>query len=308
MDFSYSEDQSMFVASCERLVREQCGFDARRAVARSPAEKVPPLWAEFAQLGLTSLLVPEELGGLARPLIDGVLVAQALGRGMAAWSLSLTARLPRGPRGALAAGRRARRGALAAIADGRSIRPCRSARRKVAAAKCAARQRTRASGCGSVRRRRAPVPAAAVDGEPARLAPVRRHRGGRGERAHRRRGRDRPGRGRRCRLAGGARGGAHRPHRRGRRPGPRRDRRHPPSTCGRGGSSAKPIGRFQALAHRMADLAIRHEQAQSLLLAAAMWLDAADGARTLDAAQVMAHRAFRSIGPGGGATGTAASA
>jgi alkylation response protein AidB-like acyl-CoA dehydrogenase len=46
----------------------------------------------------------------------------------------------------------------------------------------------------------------------------------------------------------------------------------------------------------MADLAIRHEQAQSLLLAAAMRLDAADGARTLDAAQVMAHRAFRSIG------------
>jgi alkylation response protein AidB-like acyl-CoA dehydrogenase len=58
----------------------------------------------------------------------------------------------------------------------------------------------------------------------------------------------------------------------------------------------QPLGRFQALAHRMADLAIRHEQAQSLLLAAAMRLDAADGAHHLDAAQVMAHRALRSIG------------
>jgi alkylation response protein AidB-like acyl-CoA dehydrogenase len=58
----------------------------------------------------------------------------------------------------------------------------------------------------------------------------------------------------------------------------------------------QPIGRFQALAHRMADLAIRHEQAQSLLLAAAMRLDAADGERLLDAAQVMSHRALRSIG------------
>jgi alkylation response protein AidB-like acyl-CoA dehydrogenase len=46
----------------------------------------------------------------------------------------------------------------------------------------------------------------------------------------------------------------------------------------------------------MADLAIRHEQAQSLLLAAAMRLDADGGGRLLDAAQVMAHRALRAIG------------
>jgi alkylation response protein AidB-like acyl-CoA dehydrogenase len=54
----------------------------------------------------------------------------------------------------------------------------------------------------------------------------------------------------------------------------------------------QPIGRFQALAHRMADLLTQCEQAQSLAWAAAMKLDA----RTVDAAQVMAHRAFRAIG------------
>ena len=48
MDFSLSEDQSMFVVSCERFVRERCGFDARRAVAALPAQDVPPLWPEFA--------------------------------------------------------------------------------------------------------------------------------------------------------------------------------------------------------------------------------------------------------------------
>jgi alkylation response protein AidB-like acyl-CoA dehydrogenase len=53
----------------------------------------------------------------------------------------------------------------------------------------------------------------------------------------------------------------------------------------------QPIGRFQALAHRMADLAVLYEQAQSLMLAAAMRMDA----RTLDAAQVLAHRALRQI-------------
>src|SRR5262249_51879839 len=54
----------------------------------------------------------------------------------------------------------------------------------------------------------------------------------------------------------------------------------------------QPIGRFQALAHRMADLLTECEQAQSLAWAAAMKLDA----RTVDAAQVVAHRAFRAIG------------
>jgi alkylation response protein AidB-like acyl-CoA dehydrogenase len=53
----------------------------------------------------------------------------------------------------------------------------------------------------------------------------------------------------------------------------------------------QPIGRFQALAHRMADLLVLYEQAQSLMLAAAMKMDA----RTLDAAQVLAHRALRTI-------------
>jgi len=94
---------------------------------------------------------------------------------------------------------------------------------------------------------------------------------------------------------GGARGGAHRPHREG--VGLARVVIDVTAEYLRTRRQfGQPIGRFQALAHRMADLAILHEQAQSLLLAAAMRLDAADGARTLDAAQVMAHRAFRSIG------------
>src|SRR5512137_2108224 len=120
MDFSYSEDQSMFVASCERLVRSRCGFEARRAVASLPAQDRPPLWTEFAQLGLASLLVPEDAGGLGRPLIDGVLVAQTLGRG---WllepfvdcALAATTALARAPKGT------ERDATLAAIADGRSI-------------------------------------------------------------------------------------------------------------------------------------------------------------------------------------------
>ena len=294
MDFSYSEDQSMFVASCERLVRERCGFDARRAVARSPAEKVPPLWAEFAQIGLTSALVPEAQGGLGRPLIDGVLVAQALGRG---WllepfldcALAAAAALARSPQGA------ARDAALAAIAEGRSIVvPLGEAQvaggevRGTAAHASYADAVLFADGARlyllplSTASRRgwrqfdgtaAAEVSGLVDGAVVVAQGEDAVAAWRAARAVARIGRIAEGVGL-ARVVLDVTAEYLRTRK----------------------QFGQPIGRFPALAHRMADLAIRHEQAQSLLLAAAMRLDAADGARTLDAAQVMAHRAFRSIG------------
>lgn len=294
MDFSLTEDQSMFVASCERLVREQCAFDARCALARSPADEVPPLWAEFAQLGLTSLLVPEEQGGLGRPLIDGVLVAQTLGRG---WllepfvdcALAAAAALARLPAG------EARDAALAAIGDGSSIVvPLVDAR--VAA--------------GTVRGTAAHAGYAAAvlfaNGERLCLLSLRD--------AERRSWRQFDGTAAAeivCSLEGAAelaRGEVASTAMRLARDAARLGRIAEGVGLARTvldttaeylrtrRQFGQPLGRFQALAHRMADLAIRHEQAQSLLLAAAMRLDAADCARVLDAAQVMAHRALRSIG------------
>jgi hypothetical protein len=294
MDFSYSEDQSMFVASCERLVRERCGFDARRAIARSAADARPPLWTEFAQLGLTALLVPEQAGGLGRPLIDGVLVAQALGRG---WllepfvdcALAAVAALARAPDSA------ARNEAMTAIADGRSIVV------PLGAARIAA---------GTVRGTAAHASYADAvlfaNGDRLCLLPLKE--------AERQGWRQFDGSAAAefvCSLEGEivlAQGAA-------------------TAAClqvagevsrvgriaeGVGLASTvldvtaeylrtrkqfgQPIGRFQALAHRMADLAIGYEQAQSLAWAAAMKLGSPEGARALDAAQVMAHRALRAIG------------
>ena len=294
MDFSYSEDQSMFVASCERLVRERCGFEARRAVAKSPADEVPPLWAEFAQLGLASVLVPEEQGGLGRPLIDGVLVAQALGRG---WllepfvdcALAAAAALARAPQGA------ERDATLAAIAEGRSIVvPLTDAQvaggevRGTAAHASYADALLFADGgrlyllpLSTAQRRgwrqfdgtAAAEVAGLIDGATVIAQGQVAHEAWRAARAVARLGRIAEGVG----LA-------------------RTVLEVTAEYLRTRKQFGQPIGRFQALAHRMADLAIRHEQAQSLLLAAAMRLDAADGERLLDAAQVMAHRALRAIG------------
>jgi alkylation response protein AidB-like acyl-CoA dehydrogenase len=294
MDFTYSEDQSMFVASCERLVRERCAFDPRRAVAQSPAAAVPPLWSEFAHLGLTALLVPEAVGGLGRPLIDGVLVAQTLGRG---WllepfvdcALAAASALARAPHGA------ERDAALAAIADGRSIVV------PLVEAQLAD---------GSLRGRAAHASyadaALFADGERLCLLPLAP--------AQRKGWRQFDGTAAAeiaAPLAGAvvvAQGSAAAAAWRAARSVARLGRIAEGVGLARTvlditaeylrtrKQFGQPIGRFQALAHRMADLAIGHEQAQSLLWAAAMKLDTADGERALDAAQVLAHRALRAIG------------
>jgi alkylation response protein AidB-like acyl-CoA dehydrogenase len=294
MDFSYSEDQSMFVASCERLVRERCAFDARRAAARAPADVVPPLWGEFVQLGLTALLAPESAGGMGRPLIDGVLVAQALGRG---WllepfvdcGLAAAAALARAPQGP------ARDEALAAIAAGTSI--------------VVPLPQAQVAG-GEVRGTSAHVSYAdallAVDGDRLCLLPLAaaQRRGWRqfdgtaaAEIAVAREAAVVVASGDAARAAWRTAGEVARLGRIAEGIGLARTVLDVTADYLRTRKQfGQPIGRFQALAHRMADLAIRYEQAQSLLWAAAMKLDGADGARALDAAQVMAHRALRAIG------------
>ena len=294
MDFSYSEDQSMFVDSCERLVRERFGFDARCAVAQSTAETVPPLWPEFAALGLTALLVPEAAGGLGRPLIDGVLVAQTLGRG---WLLEPFVDCALAAAAALACAPQsgARDAALAAIADGSSIVvPLADARVAAGTVRGSAAHASYATA------------ALFANGERLCLLPLKE--------AERRGWRQFDGTAAAeviCSLEAAVvltKGAAAAECLCAARDVARLGRIAEGVGLARTvldttaeylrtrRQFGQPIGRFQALAHRMADLAIAFEQAQSLLLAAAMKLDAPDGARALDAAQVMAHRALRAIG------------
>jgi alkylation response protein AidB-like acyl-CoA dehydrogenase len=294
MDFDLSEDQSMFVASCERLVRSRCNFDARRAAAAAPADAAPPLWGEFAQLGLTAMLVPETAGGLGRPLIDGVLVATALGRG---WLLEpfVDCAMAAASALTLAPAGEARDAALASIADGsRIVVPLADARVSAGAVHGTAAY----AGVADT--------ALFANGDRLCLLPLAD--------AERNGWRQFDGttaahvvcslepevvlaRGPACAQAMALARDVARIGRIAEGVGLARAVLDLTAEYLRTRRQfGQPIGRFQALAHRMADLAIRYEQAQSLLLVAAMRLGAADGARALDAAQVIAHRALRSIG------------
>ncbi len=294
MDFDLTHEQSMLVASCERLVKQRCTFDARREQARQLPQAWPKLWADFAELGLVGMLVPQAHGGSEQSMLDAALVAQALGRG---WllepfidcAMSAATMLAGCPPEA------ARDTALRSIASGHKIMvPAHRAGWRGDVLIVEAHHICYADG----------VLALVDDKLLLALTP--------GGRKVFWRQFDGTASGRvRCPIASVFTLAEADQARLAWRAG---DQAARIGRIAEGSGLAKamldvtidylrtrrqfgqPIGRFQALAHRMADCLILHEQVCALMLAAAHRVGSADGARLLDAAQVMAHRAFRRIG------------
>jgi alkylation response protein AidB-like acyl-CoA dehydrogenase len=122
MDFNLTGEQQMLRESASRFVREQYGFEARRkwsAEAGWSAQR----WGQYAEMGWLSLSIPESLGGLGCSFVETALVVEELGRGMClepfVGTAVLAARLiERGDGPGFAAGREQ---LLGGIADGSVI-------------------------------------------------------------------------------------------------------------------------------------------------------------------------------------------
>ncbi|MHB1776662.1 MAG: acyl-CoA dehydrogenase family protein [Acidimicrobiales bacterium] len=80
MDLRPSEEQALLVASAERLLREQCPPAAVRVAEASPDGHDRSLWAHMAALGWPGLVLPGELGGHDQGALELALVAEQLGR------------------------------------------------------------------------------------------------------------------------------------------------------------------------------------------------------------------------------------
>ena len=122
MDFNLTDEQQMLRESASRFVREQYGFEARRKWAANGGWS-PERWGQYAEMGWLSLSIPQELGGLGCSFVETALVAEELGRGIAlepfVGCAVLAARLiERGDAPGFGAQREA---LLAGIADGSSI-------------------------------------------------------------------------------------------------------------------------------------------------------------------------------------------
>jgi alkylation response protein AidB-like acyl-CoA dehydrogenase len=80
MDFTLSEEQQMLRDGAERYLAEHYDFDKRRAVLASATGWSESHWNMFAELGWLALPIPEDAGGLGGSLIDASLILEALGR------------------------------------------------------------------------------------------------------------------------------------------------------------------------------------------------------------------------------------
>ena len=82
MDFNLSDEQQMLRDAASRFVREQYGFDARRRWAAS-AGWSSERWAQYADMGWLALGIPEAFGGLGCGFIETAIVVEELGRALA---------------------------------------------------------------------------------------------------------------------------------------------------------------------------------------------------------------------------------
>lgn len=82
MDFKLTEEQQMLQETAARLVRDAYTFDKREKFSASEAGFSPEFWQQMGELGLTAIPFPEELGGFGGTGVENMLIMQELGRGI----------------------------------------------------------------------------------------------------------------------------------------------------------------------------------------------------------------------------------
>ncbi|MGQ0662183.1 MAG: acyl-CoA dehydrogenase family protein [Pseudomonadota bacterium] len=82
MDFSYSEEQSLLHDAVRRFVDGEYAFDKRRAYGASPEGFSRRNWRLMADMGLLGLPFEEAYGGSGRTAVELMIVMEEFGRGL----------------------------------------------------------------------------------------------------------------------------------------------------------------------------------------------------------------------------------
>ncbi|MCW8836828.1 MAG: acyl-CoA dehydrogenase family protein [Rhodospirillales bacterium] len=82
MDFAFTEEQELLRDSVQRFVRENYPFDKRNKLAETEAGFSSENWAMFAELGWLALPFSEVDGGLDGTVIDTMIMMEEFGKGL----------------------------------------------------------------------------------------------------------------------------------------------------------------------------------------------------------------------------------
>jgi alkylation response protein AidB-like acyl-CoA dehydrogenase len=82
MDFKLSDEQTQLRDSLLRYVQKDYAFERRKAILKSADGYDRGAWKAFADMGLAALGLPEEHGGLPGTAVDTMVVMEVFGRGL----------------------------------------------------------------------------------------------------------------------------------------------------------------------------------------------------------------------------------
>ncbi|QJB69495.1 acyl-CoA dehydrogenase family protein [Parasphingorhabdus halotolerans] len=82
MDFDFTDEQNMVRDGISRLIREEYDWDTRRSVIESDAGWRPELWAQLAELGMLAAPFSEEDGGFGGAT-EAMIIMEEFGKGLA---------------------------------------------------------------------------------------------------------------------------------------------------------------------------------------------------------------------------------
>jgi alkylation response protein AidB-like acyl-CoA dehydrogenase len=82
VDFRYTEEQLALQDTLQRFISRDYDFQRRRALVRSPLGYSAEAWDRYSELGLLALPFPEEFGGLGGNAVDMMAVMEQMGQGL----------------------------------------------------------------------------------------------------------------------------------------------------------------------------------------------------------------------------------
>lgn len=82
MNFDFTEEQLMLRDSVARYIQDDYDFDTRRRIANSDTGMDRQVWKTFAELGWLSVPFAEEYGGFGGNALDLMVVMEQLGKGL----------------------------------------------------------------------------------------------------------------------------------------------------------------------------------------------------------------------------------
>ena len=119
MDFSFTEEQTLLQDSLKRFVQKEYAFEKRKAILNSPEGFSREIWEQLADMGVLGLPFAEEYGGFGGGAAETLIVMQAIGSGLLLEPYLATVVLGGGLVQAL--GERPQKQMLAEVAEGKLL-------------------------------------------------------------------------------------------------------------------------------------------------------------------------------------------